>query len=556
MKQDSRGAIADSEVSDVLFHFDTIVTELEKSTLTPRSVTPIDPLARTPTPNQGRTPTPNRGGTPTSNRGRTPTPTPNRGRDVVSPDILTQATSTRQDREGGGGGKGGEGSEVPKEVPPKSVQPKFKVEDIKLLFLQNAQRDTSPCPSPRPPHSEMTPCNREKVKSIIAQMQASTSSQETSPSPTPEREGRDTSPAKQTRQRSSSISQRISMLTQMSATESEVFEKKEQPVTPSRSISEMAHNFELKKQPPQQQPAKEGSKNKGGKNKAAPGRQRRRSSSASKASSKGGDDLLKIHSPPKLSKRLGASHENGLPPSVRTARDVPSGVMVTYTSQEIEEGLGEIIGQLSSSEPHQDVAGGTGEGSSGSSAQTVALAEDNSSQKVGGSNLSTELCPTPKDPCVSEIEPSEVSSTAVVATSPSTLQVENEHTQTFMTVRQVEPLPVSEGARDKDDVIAIASSSEFIPTFQPEPVSLTANTTSKERKTSSCDDENRKTPASVSSPVSEGVVFRNESTSSGDGLLNPVVAGEEHYRFRSISDVLTSYRTEGSLSSGRLAHCV
>ena len=128
-----------------------------------------------------------------------------------------------------------------------------------------------------------------------------------------------------------------------------------------------------------------------------------------------------------------------------------------------------------------------------------------------------------------------------------------------MTVRQVEPLPVSEGARDKDDVIAIASSSECIPTFQPEPVSLTANTTSKERKTSSCDDENRKTPASVSSPVSEGVVFRDESTSSGDGLLSPVVAGEEHYRFRSISDVshhtrkLTSYRTEGSLSSGSLA---
>ena len=163
-----------------------------KSTLTPHSVTPIDPLARTPTPNQGRTPTPNRGRT----------PTPNRGRDVVSPDILTQATSTRQVR-GGGGGKGGEGSEVAKEVPPKSVQPKFKVEDIKLLFLQNAQRHSSPSLSPRPSHSEMTPCNREKVKSIIAQMQASTSSRETSPSPTPEREGRDTSPAKQTRQRSS-----------------------------------------------------------------------------------------------------------------------------------------------------------------------------------------------------------------------------------------------------------------------------------------------------------------------------------------------------------------
>ena len=113
-------------MSDVLFHFDTIVTELEKSTLTPRSVTPIDPLARTPTPNQGRTPTPNRGRT----------PTPNRGRDVVSPDILTQATSTRQDREGGGGGgKGGEESEVAKEVPPKSVQSKFKVEDIKLLLV-------------------------------------------------------------------------------------------------------------------------------------------------------------------------------------------------------------------------------------------------------------------------------------------------------------------------------------------------------------------------------------------------------------------------------------
>jgi hypothetical protein len=62
----------------------------------------------------------------------------------------------------------------------------------------------------------------------------------------------------------------------------------------------------------------------------------------------------------------------------------------------------------------------------------------------------------------------------------------------------------------------------------------------------------------VSSQASEGVLLRNESTSSGDGLLSPA-AVEHTYRFRSVSDIshharkLTSYRTEGSLSSGSLA---
>ena len=442
-----------------------------------------------------------------------------------------------------GGGREGEvkGSEVVKELPPKSVQPKFKVEDIKQQFLQNAQRHltTSTSLTPRP-HHEMTPSGREKVKSIIAQMQASSSSRETSPSPTPERDGRDPSPVKQTRQRSSSISQRISMLTtQVSVTEGEVFEKKEQPVVASRRISEITHSFELKKQPPKEE----------GKTKPASGHKRRRSSSASKSSK--GDDLPRILSPPKSSKRLGSSRENGLPPAVKRSRDA-SHVMEKYTSREIEEALGEI-GQVSSSstsEPYQTVA--------------VARTEDSSTEKVLAEGHS-EVTVTP-------------------AVSTGDLPVEGEHEQTSVG-REVEALPSGE-AGNKDDVIgnssiSTTSSSEFVKTepvgantsmtsssefVKTEPVGANTSTASSSEfvktepvgaNTTSTGDKPQAPPVSVSSQASEGVLLRNESTSSGDGLLTPAAVGG-HYRFRSVSDLshqarkLTSYRTEGSLSSGSL----
>ncbi|CAI7988973.1 Unconventional myosin-IXa, partial [Geodia barretti] len=553
-KQDSCGAIVDAEVSDVLFHFDTIVTELEKSTLTSRSVTPIDPLARTPTPNKGR------------------------ARELTSPDIFLQASSSCRQEGGevGGGGREGEvkGSEVVRELPPKSVQPKFKVEDIKQQFLQNAQRHltTSTSLTPRP-HHEMTPSSREKVKNIIAQMQASSSSRETSPSPTPEQDGRDPSPVKQTRQRSSSISQRISMLTQVSVTEGEVFEKKEQPVVASRRISEITHNFELKKQPPKE----------GGKTKSASGHKRRRSSSASKSSK--GDDSPKILSPPKSSKRFGSSHENGLPPAVKRARDA-SHVVAKYTSREIEEALGEMGQVPSSSTSDQTVAVTQGEDSStekvlteGHSEVTVTPAVSTGYLPVEGEHEQTsvgrevvEALPSGeagnKDDVTGNSTMSMTSSSEFVRTEPVGANTSTTSSSEFVRTEPVGPdtstASSSEFVRTEPvgPNTSTTSSSEFVRT---EPVGPNTSTTSSSEfvrtepvgpNTSTGDEP--QAPVSVSSQASEGVLLRNESTSSGDGLLSPA-AVEHTYRFRSVSDIshharkLTSYRTEGSLSSGSLA---
>ena len=475
-------------MSDVLFHFDTIVTELEKSTLTPRSVTPIDPLTRTPTPNQSR------------------------ARELTTPDILPQAASGSSEERakgvgvGGGGGGEGEGKkgEVVKELPPKSVQPKFKVHDIKQQFLQNAQRDSSACLVPRP--QDMTPSSREKVKSIIAQIQSSSSSRETSPSPSAEHDKRETSPVKQGRQRSSSISQRISMLTQVSTTETEVFEKKEQPVVPSRKISEITHDFELKKQSKEERP------------KTAPIRQRRRSSSASKSSR--GDDAPIILSPPKSSnKRLVLSQENGVPPAVKRSRsrDAPQ-LMGKYTSQEIEEALEQIapVSTIPTTEALPTV---------------VAQTED------------SRINENPE-------EPSDIVS-AAVAPATSSLPVEATNHEEISTKPEVVPAEV----QNNDDIIAnstLPTTSLSAPTK-----SLSAPTVrSKPVETEASTGEAQKS-VSVSSPASEGVVFRTESTSSADVLLSPA-AVEEPYRFRSVSDVshhtrkLSSFHTEGSLSSGSL----
>ena len=282
----SDGVFLDSEVSDVLFHFDTIVTELEKSTLTPRSLTPNEPTAmRTPTPNQMLS------------------------RKLSAPD----ATES-----------------VIKEGPRKSVQPKFKIEDIKQQFLQNAQRDLATQLNMQ--RSVETPSSRDKVRSIIAQMQAS--SRENSPSPAPsDPEVRAPSPVKQGRPRASSISQRISMLTQVS-TEPEVFEKKEQPVVlPSRKISELTQGFELKSKPPESR----------SRPKSASSHRRRRSSSTRKA-----DDSPKILSPPKSSSRR-VAQVNGLP-SAETPGAGKSLVMKKYSSREIEEALGELVPSVSKTE--------------------------------------------------------------------------------------------------------------------------------------------------------------------------------------------------------------
>ena len=299
-KQDSNGVYLDTEVSDVLFHFDTVVTELEKSTLTPRSLTPNDPQMRTPTPNQGQM------------------------RELTTPDILLlQATGanlkeTESDDQTLAG--------VARESVPKSVQPKFRVQDIKQQFLQSAQRDTAPQMGTHTP--ETTQSGGEKVRNIIAQIQAS--SRESSPSPAPVSE-RGESPVKQVRPRSSSISQRISMLTQFS-TENEVFERKEQPVMPSRKISEITHDFELKKSPENESRPH-----------SSPSRRKRRTSSSSK------DDSLIILSPPRSSSQVARrgvkAQVNGLQAEMDKVTDTSSGEaerIEKYTSRLIDEALSEL----------------------------------------------------------------------------------------------------------------------------------------------------------------------------------------------------------------------
>ena len=277
-------------MSDVLFHFDTIVTELEKSTLTPRTATPE---VRTPTPNQFRE------------------------LNVVSPDIVVQTTSTGHEMKE-------EKEKIESEL--NASQPKLRVRNIQQQFLQNSQRDSTPQVNLR---SNETPSSRGNVRSIVAQIQAS--SRENSPSPASENEGRE-SPVKQGRSRSSSISQRISMFTQIS-TEIEVFERKEQPVLPSRKISELTQDFEHKKltSEPNAQP------------KTTHIRKKRRSSSLSTK-----DDAPRILSPPKSSHlRRRTSQESGLTPQKKmsdTSSITP--IPLEYTSQEIEEALTELASSV------------------------------------------------------------------------------------------------------------------------------------------------------------------------------------------------------------------
>ena len=118
-------------------------------------------------------------------------------------------------------------------------------------------------------------------------------------------------------------------------------------------------------------------------------------------------------------------------------------------------------------------------------------------------------------------------------------------------LRLVDPAEV----QNDDDIIANSilpttslsapTKSSSAPAVRSEPVETEASTGEAQKS------------VSVSSPASEGVVFRTESTSSADVLLSPA-AVEEPYRFRSVSDVshhtrkLSSFRTEGSLSSGSL----
>ena len=260
-KRVSDGLFLDTEVSDVLFHFDTIVSELEKSTLessTPSSLSPTEMLMRTPTPSQGR--------------------------EDLAPEGSTDSQGTKEDTNIRRGA-------IACETTPKIVQPKFRIRDIQQQFLLNAKRDSAPQLRVPDKHS-----GKGNVKNIVAQMQAS--SRETSPAAAEvevkEPEGR------QNRPRSTSITQRISMLTQTSM-ENDVFEKKDQVAVASRRISELTHGFETKK------PAAESES----RPRSTPSQRKGRSHSLTQG------DAPKVLSPPKSSHihRRMKARENGLPSS-------------------------------------------------------------------------------------------------------------------------------------------------------------------------------------------------------------------------------------------------
>ena len=225
-KRDSSALFLDTEVSDVLFHFDSIVSELERSTLegsTPRSLSPSEPLIQASIPAQAREPQVSN----TSGQKRLPaketdvpkgegereTPLTN-GEEKEEVEMTTEAVRTSG-----------------------SVQPKIRIRDIQQQFLHSSQSNRE---SSAPAREVMAPGLRGNVKSLIAQMQGT--SRESSPAPEPEVKE---THLRQNRPRSVSITQRISMLTQTSV-ENEVFEKKEPTPVLARRISELAHDFESK----------------------------------------------------------------------------------------------------------------------------------------------------------------------------------------------------------------------------------------------------------------------------------------------------------------------
>lgn len=225
-KRDSSAIFLDSEVSDVLFHFDSIVSELERSTMegsTPRSLSPSEQLMQasiaaqarvnqvSDTAEQRRLPA-KETDVPTEER-ETETPLTN-GEEKEEVEMTTEAVRTSG-----------------------SVQPKIRIRDIQQQYLQSSQTNRE---SSVPSRETVAPGLRGNVKSLIAQMQGT--SRESSPASEPEVKE---THLRQNRPRSTSITQRISMFTQTSV-ENEVFEKKEPTPVLTRRISELAQDFESK----------------------------------------------------------------------------------------------------------------------------------------------------------------------------------------------------------------------------------------------------------------------------------------------------------------------
>ena len=229
--------ILDVEVSATLFHFDTIISELERSTLegitplslTPRSLSPSEQLLASKDVIETL-----------SHLAKDKLPPPGiKGEPVNEKEETAVQVSMRN------GEKSKEIETSPPEaVPdPSNVQPKVRISDIQHQFLHHPQvkRDVEVVT-----RDALTPGLRGNVKSLIAQMQRSS----TESSPSSDAELRDAQT--KSRPRSASITHKISMLTHQSTTspssaDCDLFEKEPTPVI-GRSISEIAQGFETKRQ--------------------------------------------------------------------------------------------------------------------------------------------------------------------------------------------------------------------------------------------------------------------------------------------------------------------
>ena len=227
--------LLDPEVSDVLFHFDTIISELERSTLegstppslTPRSLSPSEHLLAPKYLSETLSHPVKDNLSPPGVRGV-----------LVS---KKEETAVKVSMSNGENAKEIETS-PPEATNSNNVQPKVRIRDIQQQFLHRPQVKREVQVVTR---DALTPGLRGNVKSLIAQMQSS--SRESSPASS-DTELKDAQT--KSRPRSASITLKISMLTQpttsSSSADSDVFEKEPAPL--GRSISEIAQGFESKGQ--------------------------------------------------------------------------------------------------------------------------------------------------------------------------------------------------------------------------------------------------------------------------------------------------------------------
>ena len=235
----------------------------------------------------------------------------------------------------------------------------------------------------------------------------------------------------------------------------------------------------------------------------------------------------------------------------------PAGSQATekYTSQEIEEALGELERTPSHSSQRQSAENTQSESTRTHMQETLPVETAHPSETVGTQNddkektAASERSQTYSEE-LSAIEPSQTVLSTTVSSHLVVEMSQDEYMASSETKMEVETVATGDIEKHKD----VGTTSAILMTSSEIPPHTSEMAPSKPDKDTSVPHK----PVSVSSLASEsgGAVFRKESTSSGEFLLSPTPEGT--YRYRSISDVshsgrkLTSYRTEGSVSSASL----